>query len=391
MQNFSATNAKVISVCHILFLQDKPQRHIIGGAERHVLDTLPRLAAQGLDVELLLVAWTPGPRIDAIAEQLRQARVRVELVIRHDFRNLPSKIKQSLACLGTLLKALRERRKTRIHFHLDHWFVPLLLLAVKAPHVYFTFHNDEAFYKRRWFKLWFNLTMPKRYSFVAISENVRSFVSLHLGVPSQQIALLRYGIDVAGRPSPLGSRELLNLPQNSFLIAFIGRLVPQKNLFRFCQALKLVPQAHGVLLGAGPLEAELREFAIKEQINNLSFVGPIDEASRYMHLFDLICLPSVHEGLGLVLLEAMAAGVPACGAHAGAIPEVLGQGELGSLFSPLDPASMAECFGKALQNPEQIKNKALRAQQVVQECYAPSRVVEEYLRLYSADEAKKAS
>jgi glycosyltransferase involved in cell wall biosynthesis len=234
------------------------------------------------------------------------------------------------------------------------------------------------------FKAWFSLTMPKRYKFVAISENVRSFVSLNLGIPLEQIKLLRYGIDVAARPSPLGSRANLGLPQNAFLVAFIGRLVPQKNLLRFCQALKLAPKVHGVLVGAGPLEAELREFAAQEHTTNLSFIGPLDEASRYMHLFDLICLPSIHEGLGLVLLEAMAAGVPVCGARAGAIPEVLDNGALGALFSPLEPATMADCFNQSLSSPQQIKSIALSAQKAVQDRYAPIRVVEGYFKVYSS-------
>ena len=387
MQNFSATSAKPISVSHILFLQDKEQRHMIGGAERHVLDTLPLLAAHGIEIELILVAWTPGPRINSLAEQLRRSGVKVELIVREGFKSIPGKITRSLTCLAKIFALLKKRRATRIHFHLDHWFVPVLLLPIHAPHVYFTFHNDECFYKRRWFKAWFSLTMPKRYKFVAISENVRSFVSLNLGIALEQIELLRYGIDVAARPSPIGSRAKLGLPQNAFLVAFIGRLVPQKNLLRFCQAIKLAPKVHGVIVGAGPLEAQLRDFAAQEHVTNLSFVGPLDEASRYMHLFDLICLPSIHEGLGLVLLEAMAAGVPVCGAHAGAIPEVLDNGALGALgalFSPLEPANMADCFNQSLSSPQQIKSRAISAQKTVQDRYAPMRVVEGYFKIYRA-------
>ncbi|MBX7142926.1 MAG: glycosyltransferase family 4 protein [Oligoflexia bacterium] len=371
-------------ICHILFLQDRPGRHVLGGAEAHVIDMLPRLHATGCAIELLIIAWSPGSRIEKIANQLQQEGLTVTVIHRSDWSTYIGKLGASLSCLQQVRAFLQQRAQHAIHFHLDHWFLPPLLLSLAPPQVYFTFHNDEPIYGRWWFKVWFHTTMLRRYKMAAISEHVRRYCSNFLQLNPTDVALLPYGISaLASADLRLGTRKAFGLPETTPIVAFVGRFVPQKNLFRFCAAFKELPTLHAALIGGGPLEAELREYVKAEGISNVSFIGPIDDARRYFHLFNLICLPSIHEGLGLVLLEAMAEVVPVCGARAGAIPDILRNGELGALFSPNSAGEIAAGISEALKHPDLLRTRAAHARRILDRDFSIESAVSHYVKLYA--------
>lgn len=370
------------TIRHILFLQDRLGRHVLGGAEAHVVEMLPQLPAKGCPVELLIVAWSPGKRIDELAANLQAKGLSVSVITRKAWTTKLGKVFSSIACLASLRNFLKSSPTEALHFHLDHWFLPLILLSLPPLHVFFTFHNDEPIYKKWWFRAWYRLTMPPRYKIAAISAHVRRYCSDNLGIPLGQVALLPYGVEPLKEP-PLGTRQGFKLPTNAFVVAFVGRFVPQKNLFNFCQAFKGLNGIHAALIGSGPLEPELRQFAKDQDISNVSFLGALDQARRYFHLFDLICLPSIHEGLGLVLLEAMAQGVPVCGSRAGAIPEVLRNGELGMLFSADSASSIASAIVEARERYEQLQAKAFKAQRILERDQSIESALAHYSKFYA--------
>src|SRR5690606_16973595 len=116
--------------------------------------------------------------------------------------------------------------------------------------------------------------------------------------------------DIASRP---WARAELNLPVDACIVGFVGRLVPQKNLPRLIDAVGRVQGVHLALVGSGPLEQTLRRRAQDRAPGRVHFLGQRDAAADLMPAFDLLCLPSTWEGLGLVLVEAMLRGVPIAG------------------------------------------------------------------------------
>ncbi|MBE6607646.1 MAG: glycosyltransferase family 1 protein [Ruminococcaceae bacterium] len=103
--------------------------------------------------------------------------------------------------------------------------------------------------------------------------------------------------------------------EDSFVVGFVGRLHEQKNLYRFldtcCALKKQKNNAKFVIVGEGPQEAELKEYAEKIGIiDDLLLLGKRDDVPSVMMAFDVFLFPSLYEGLGLVAVEAQATGLP---------------------------------------------------------------------------------
>ena len=77
---------------------------------------------------------------------------------------------------------------------------------------------------------------------------------------------------------------------------------------------------------------------------NVRFLGALESTEDIMHSLDILVVPSRHEGLGLVIVEAMAAGKPVVGANVGGIPEVIVDGETGLLFEGDDRDALLDCM-----------------------------------------------
>ena len=113
----------------------------------------------------------------------------------------------------------------------------------------------------------------------------------------------------------LDLRKELGLPTNKMLVGHVGRLIRTKNhqkiLAVFNHIVKLQPSAHLILVGEGPLEAEIHALinllGLQAQV---SMLGVRNDIPKLLGALDLFLFPSFYEGLGIVLIEAQAAGVP---------------------------------------------------------------------------------
>jgi hypothetical protein len=129
------------------------------------------------------------------------------------------------------------------------------------------------------------------------------------------------------------ARATLALPQEAVVIGNVGRLHRDKDqatlLRAFAKARPLLgPNTLLVIAGKGPLEKQLRDQAQKLGIDDdVRFVGQVPDARRLFAAFDLFVLSSDHEPFGMVLLEAMAAGVPVMATNCGGAPEVIGRSD----------------------------------------------------------------
>jgi len=150
----------------------------------------------------------------------------------------------------------------------------------------------------------------------------------------QRIETLYNRLDVESVLCQLASRaearRKLNLPQDAIVIANVGRLHPDKDqatlLKGFAAALPNLPVGSLLtIIGRGALEDELKYLARQLGIaGSVRFPGQVPNVRNYFRAFDLFVLSSDHEPFGLVLLEAMAAGVPILATDCGGAPEVVG-------------------------------------------------------------------
>lgn len=120
--------------------------------------------------------------------------------------------------------------------------------------------------------------------------------------------------------------EELNI-KTDFVIGFVGRLSPEKNVPLILECAKQI-DASFVIVGDGPQRKVLEQLSG----DNVYFVGERDDVEKFYGAFDLLLLPSLMEGVPLVILEALTAGTPVVASDVGAIKEIVFDGITGSLI-----------------------------------------------------------
>ncbi|MDX8410691.1 MAG: glycosyltransferase family 1 protein [Mariprofundaceae bacterium] len=202
--------------------------------------------------------------------------------------------------------------------------------------------------------------MRKLTRVVSISEATRRDLEGFAQVESNRIQTVYNGADVSvftpGDKQDAKRRinEALNIPPDYML--YISRLEhPGKNHVRLIEALSRMKARsdlpHKLVLvgsrwnGAEAIDAAVRDFGMQDEVIFPGFV-PNDLLPDLYVGADLFVFPSLFEGFGIPVLEAMAAGTPVCSSNAASLPEVVG--DAGLLFDPEDVASMADCMQRVL-------------------------------------------
>jgi glycosyltransferase involved in cell wall biosynthesis len=147
-------------------------------------------------------------------------------------------------------------------------------------------------------------------------------------------------------PSQAEARARLGLPPDAYVVAGVGRFVPIKGfdllVAAFIDVVSRVPGAHVLLIGdggeRGVLEAQARALGIADRLH---ITGSVTDVIGLLPAADVLAAPSRNEGMGRVLVEAMALGLPVVGSRVGGIPDVIVDGECGILIPPGDAAALA--------------------------------------------------
>ncbi|MFN9692223.1 MAG: glycosyltransferase family 4 protein [Synechococcaceae cyanobacterium] len=131
------------------------------------------------------------------------------------------------------------------------------------------------------------------------------------------------------------------------LLLYIGRLSAEKQIERIRPVLEAIPEARLALVGDGPHRAQLERCFEGTATTFVGYLAGEELAAAYAS-GDAFVFPSSTETLGLVLLEAMAAGCPVVGANRGGIPDIVSDGVNGCLYDPDDPASLVRAVRRLL-------------------------------------------
>lgn len=188
------------------------------------------------------------------------------------------------------------------------------------------------------------------------------------GVPAERIRVVHYGVPALLRPQPRDEMLARRIgASDKRVIFYLGSLSVRKNLTVLLEAFAQVhahsPDTLLILAGQGPLRASLQAKAIELGVSEaVIFPGSIPEAEKlnWYNLADIFVHPSRLEGFGLVAAEAMACGKAVVASRAGALPEVVVDGETGLLFDPDDPMELAHCIEQLLAN-ETLRERMGRA------------------------------
>jgi glycosyltransferase involved in cell wall biosynthesis len=202
---------------------------------------------------------------------------------------------------------------------------------------------------------------------VALTEGERrDYLELGVG-PADATLVVHSGVDLAAfgaaAAQPDAMKSALGLDPASKIVGFVGWLLPIKGPLHLLNAMAAVwerhPDAVLALVGKGGQEAELKRRA--QEIGaggRVKFLGWREDVAEIMPLFDVFVLPSLNEGMGRVLVEAMAAGRPVVASRTGGIPDLVRHEETGLLVAPGDEAGLAAAIGRLLGSPAEARRLA---------------------------------
>ena len=355
---------------------------LVAGAERHLLTLLPALRPLGVDGSILLLTEPDNP-MDNYIEMARAAGIAVhrETIHRHTDASL----------LPRITRHLRDVQPDIVHTHLLHadLYGVLAARAVGVP-VVVSRHNDNAFRRklpmRALHAVWWRLAREG----IAISDAIRAFCLTVEHARPDHTHTVRYGVhadeltqDVSAARAAL--RDSLNLPPDALIVGTMCRLIEQKGLRYGIEAFRQIqdahPNAHLVISGSGVLRDDLERLA-HDTNTRAHFIGWQPEPTRILAGYDVLLMPSLWEGFGLVMLEAMAQGVPIVGSAVSAIPEVVADGETGLLLPPRDVDGLAGALGRLLTEPDTRAAMGAAAVSRLRGAFSAERMAEETLAVY---------
>jgi len=174
---------------------------------------------------------------------------------------------------------------------------------------------------------------------VAVSNGVASYLSKQRQVPESKIQVIPYGVDLSKYSVQENSRirREFGFSQKDIVIGLVGRLEPDKGhdfLIESAEQLKN-PNVKYVFVGKGGLESSFKK-QIQERglTEKFTFLGFRKDIHQILTMFDIVTLPSLHEGLPNAILEAMACGKPIVGTAVGGIPEAVLHNKTGLVIEP---------------------------------------------------------
>lgn len=219
---------------------------------------------------------------------------------------------------------------------------------------------------------------------VAVSQTVKDFVVTYFGMKADRVEIINNGIDLEQ------FKNCRKLPQSAHLVlGMLGRLEPVKSPMVFLRALQILKTKFGLtppsyLGGEGSLRSELVNYAIQTQLLNLKMDGEVQNVPVWMNKIDILVVPSMSEGFGLVILEGLAADKLVVVSDLPAIRELITDGINGCLFPVGDVAALADILHRLMTDPtafNQIKQGIIQWQQQCLPHYDINRVAQRYEQL----------
>jgi glycosyltransferase involved in cell wall biosynthesis len=316
----------------------------LGGGESHVADLVTALSERGHEVHLAVRPRSP------LVEKVRPARV-----VLHDVALRNS---LDLWSAGQVARLVREHGIEILHAHLGRDYLPTILAArmagggeiVLTRHHYLPLGNNLV-YRR---------ALRRVARVIAVSEGVRRRLIADAGLDPRRVVTIPNWVcldEFARLPEREAARARLGLGHR-FVITTIGRLVPAKGQEDVIRAAEIVarrvPEGAFLLIGDDPDSRNRYEKKLRDLIHRLGLhervrlLGYRSDLRDVWAATDLVVVPSHEEAFSLVLIQAMAAGIPTIAYRTGGPAEILSEGDVGRLVPVGDVAALAAAIVELL-------------------------------------------
>lgn len=277
-----------------------------------------------------------------------------------------------------------------------HWIFPsgflctLLSKKYKIP-LLLTIHGSDIFALRNIFFRWIQNFTLKHSSFVTVNSSATEMEIKRRFPNIDKIYKIPMGVDFSKfrkRKAIMGSYK------GKKIILFVGRLSKQKGIEYLIKAMpnviKKVKNAKLLIIGEGQTKPELER--LKNEVNlkdSIEFLGsqPREKLIDYYNLSDVVVLPALSdktgtEGLGLVLLEAMATKTAVIGSNIGGIKDIIEDNKTGLRVEQKNPDSLAKAIIKILENNNLRNRFSANGQKFVYKNYSWKTITDRFKDLY---------
>lgn len=353
-----------------------------GGAEHHLLELCKCQTQRGMKVSVVYLKGS-----GSLASKLDNSTINVNLKLRFYGNPLP---------ILRLKTQIEELAPDIVHAHMPpaelYTFLAMKISRHK-PRFVISKHNDEPFFKGIGSSKLASLIARSADHIIAISHAVKRFLAEKISsIDPENMTVIHYGISNEKflsneKKNRITARSLLRVSDKTKVIGVIARLVPQKNISLLLRAVSLIDRDDLIvtILGEGflreDLEREARDFGLSTRVH---FMGKRSDIEHLIHAFDVLVLPSVHEGLGLVLLEAMVAEVPIVASRVSAIPEIIEDRTSGLLFDSGNAVQLAQAIQFVLNDEELSVSLVKNARKRVDNKFTLAAMHDATLRVYGS-------
>ena len=301
-----------------------------------------------------------------------------------------------------LARLAREMGATSVDTHGVHsqfWGVPAAL-AARVPSILVTVHSEygkeHAGQRRgRFYESVLRVGRGSGAGYLAVSDPVEEYLH-EIGIPADRVTMVRNAVpdpDLTGLGDPAELRRELGLPDGAFVLTTVARLHRSKGHRFFIEALAglrdTLPDIHWLILGEGrerdDLIKRVGQAGLGERVH---FLGFRDDVPAVLQATDLFVLPSLAEGLPLVVCEATLQGIPVLATTVGGLPHAYEDGEI-RLVPPSDPAALADALVPLVTDDVARSRLARLGQAATRDRLSTELMVDRTVEAYEAAAARR--
>lgn len=384
-----------IKVIHVITRFDK------GGSAENTFLTLQSLDKDKYEV-ILIQGLTEESRMGAeeaaaVERNLEKAEncgVKV-ITIPELVRNIH--FLSDFKALLTLIRIFKKENPHIVHTHtskagiLGRWaaFFAKVKIIIHTPHghVFWGYFNK---WKTAFFIILERLSALITDRIITLTEREKKDHLRFRIAPEERFTVIHSGVDLTAfsetRINSIIMREKLGIPPDAVVVGTVGRLTPIKGQrYLLKAAASISPRIEAlffVFLGDGELAGELAKMSSLLGIKNVKFLGWRQDVSEIMSTFDIFVLPSLNEGMGKVLIEAMALGKPVVASDVGGIPDLVTHNHNGLLVPPANAEGLAYSISLLYHDAPKRKEMGNRGKVIAAE-YGAELMVRKIEQLYT--------
>jgi len=384
--------------------------HVVGGLGKHVMELVPALAQEGVEVQLVVPRWNGGESDEVIADVTRADRPCPRSAVhRVDPPVAPA---PNFFVGATRTNTPLEERGRQIWdehgpfdlVHAHDWLVAPAAVALKHAYkvpLVTTVHATEfgrgrgtvsgevprAIHNVEW---WLSY---ESWRVICCSRFMANEVQTALRVPTDKVDVIPNGVDT-GRFDALATEDLTAFragfaAPDEKIVFYVGRIQQEKGVHLLVEAMpRILAERPGVKLvvaGTGGYLGAVRQRAIDLGVGaSCYFTGFIPDSvrDRLFRVADVAAFPSLYEPFGIVALEAMAAQTPVVVSEVGGLTEVVTHGETGITVFPDSVDSLVWGILHTLNYPDWAQQRAAHASRVVVEQFNWDTIARQTIDVY---------